>query len=80
VVQPVLINYVIKYFKGEISLALGSVYALVLVICLTVYTALHHPYFYQNMRYGMQIRIAVSGLIYKKVGIFSIINFYSRDI
>lgn len=43
------------------------IYAIVISLCSVVVGILHHPYYLNACRYGMRLRIACSGLIYRKV-------------
>ena len=43
------------------------IYAVVISICAIIIGILHHPYYLNATRYGMRMRVAVSGLIYRKV-------------
>lgn len=45
----------------------AMIYAGVISICAVIVGILHHPYYLNACRYGMRLRVATSGLIYKKV-------------
>jgi hypothetical protein len=69
-IQPLLINSLIKYFhSGEDRTSFTHAIVQALLTCLAIFAfiILHHPYGYQVTRFGMQIRIATCGLIYRKV-------------
>ena len=67
VLQPVLTSELLKYFNGEIEFELAIKYGS--LICLSVFIVwlVHHPYSINCSRYGMRLRIACSGLVYRKV-------------
>jgi ATP-binding cassette subfamily C (CFTR/MRP) protein 4 len=58
---------ILPYFDGDMSLNEALFYALLLCICITVNTIMHHPYFLRIILMGMKMRIACSGIIYKKL-------------
>jgi len=59
----------IRYFRfcSTTSVEEAYLYALGFSLCAVLLAVYHHPYFYHVQRIGMQIRLAVGGLIYKKV-------------
>ena len=65
--QPLFISMVILYFNGGIKRTEALIYAAVISVCVVIAGILHHPYFFNSWRIGMKIRIACSGLIYRKV-------------
>ena len=66
-IQPLLIQDFMQYFNGQISISRALVVGTIICINTVISTILPHPYFYSVMRQGMQVRIAVNGLIYRKV-------------
>jgi hypothetical protein len=69
-IQPLLINSLIRYFyagndKTNINVAIA--YGGLTCLAVLAFIILHHPYGYLVTRYGMQIRIATCGLVYRKV-------------
>ena len=67
VFQPLLISGILQYFQGLIDFNTALIYAIALSLSVCVCTVLLHPYLVKFTLIGMKIRIAVSGLIYKKV-------------
>ena len=67
VLQPILTSELLKYFNGEIDFNLAIIYGT--CICLNVFVIwfVHHPYSINCSRYGMRLRIACCGLVYRKV-------------
>jgi hypothetical protein len=68
---PILISGLVKYFDGSHDLTYAVQYASVISVGLTVNCIIHHPQFLSSNRNAIRIRIALSGLIYKKVAFFA---------
>ncbi len=67
IVQPLLIAQILKYFNGEVKkIEYALIYAGVISVCAIFVGILHHPYYLNACRYGMRLRVACSGLIYRK--------------
>ena len=64
---PFLISSILAYFDGRIDLQRALIYASILCLCTTLNAIIHHPYFLRVILLGMKIRIACSGIIYKKL-------------
>lgn len=77
--QPLLITLVLKYFNGSIGLNEALIYAAIISIFASVGGILHHPYYYFSTKYGMQVRLACSGLIYRKVLRLGVTSFESTS-
>lgn len=77
--QPLLIAMILKYFNGSIELNEALIYAGVIAIFASVGGILHHPYYYFSTKYGMQVRLACSGLIYRKILRSGITSFESTS-
>ena len=56
-----------KYFNGQIDLKWALIYGTVICMNNLINFVMQHPYFYSVIRHGMQVRIAINGLIYRKV-------------
>ena len=65
--QPLLIRNVIRYFNNQIDLNWALIYGTIFCLNIIVNDLTHHPYFFNLQRKGMRIRLAITGLIYKKV-------------
>lgn len=65
-VQPLIISRIIKYFSGEITLQWTIIYSILLSFLIFIKFVSSHRYFFLVDLYGLQMRIAVSGLIYEK--------------
>jgi hypothetical protein len=55
------------YFKGEIGLVTAIIDCLIIVTSLSFCASLHHIFYWNSIRYGMQVQTAISGMLYKKV-------------
>jgi ATP-binding cassette subfamily C (CFTR/MRP) protein 4 len=64
---PIFINRILKYFDGQADLKWALMNGFFMSICVTINCILHHPYFLNIYKLGFKMRIACSGLIYKKV-------------
>ena len=71
-IQPLLISEVLKYFEGLIDLKIALAYSIIISSTVILNSLLMHPYFLNILLIGMKLRIAVSGIIYKKVAFFKI--------
>jgi hypothetical protein len=58
---------ILKYFNGTMTLNMALIYAGIISFLATFGGILHHPYYYNSYKYGMKVRLALSGLIYRKV-------------
>nr|APD26517.1 ATP-binding cassette transporter subfamily C member 4 X1 protein [Brachionus koreanus] len=65
--QPLFISIILQYFNGTIELSTALIFAGLSSICVLIDSMLHHPYFLNAYRYGMRLRIACWGLIYRKI-------------
>lgn len=66
VLQPILTSELLKYFNGEIDFARAITYGTLICLSVLVIWLVHHPYSINCSRYGMRLRIACSGLVYRK--------------
>lgn len=64
---PFLISAILSYFDNKIDLNQALIYGSLLCLCMTINSVIHHPYFMQVVLTGMKMRIACSGVIYKKL-------------
>lgn len=67
ILQPLLISLVIMYFNSTIDKKHAIIYASIISIFALTGCFFHHIYFFNAWRIGMRIRLAISGLIYKKI-------------
>lgn len=65
--QPLLIALILQWFNGTISLNLTLLYAGAVSVLAAIGGILHHPYYNNAYKFGMKARLALSGLIYRKV-------------
>jgi ATP-binding cassette subfamily C (CFTR/MRP) protein 4 len=79
ILQPLFIAMILKYFNGSIELNETLIYASVIAVFASVGGVLHHPYYYFSTKYGMQVRLACSGLIYRKIFRCGITSFESTS-
>ena len=63
---PIFINRILKYFDGQADLKTTLLNGCLMSFLVTVNCILHHPYFLNTYKLGFKIRVACSGLIYKK--------------
>jgi hypothetical protein len=59
------------YFNGERDRSWALVYGFLLSLSILTNMVMQHPQAFMSARYGMQIRSAFNGLVYKKVKNFS---------
>ncbi len=74
---------ILKYFNGSIELNETLIYAAAISVIASISGILHHPFYFYSVKYGLQVRLACSGLIYRKVlhcGITSFESTSSGDI
>jgi hypothetical protein len=45
----------------------GYLAATILAVCTFIETIIHHPLFMENLRTGMDVRVALSAVVYNKV-------------
>lgn len=79
IIQPLLITLILKYFNGSIQLNEALIYAGIISVFVSIGGILHHPYYYFSSKYGMQVRLACSGLIYRKILRCGITSFESTS-
>ncbi|XP_033100013.1 multidrug resistance-associated protein 4-like [Anneissia japonica] len=67
-IQPLFVSYLVMYFTmdSDITTQEAYVYATVIVLFSIVAVTAHHPFFFCSSLLGMRIRVACSGLIYRK--------------
>ena len=66
VAHPILVSQLLKYFNNEISQRTAIIYGLCICLSIFLIWLVHHPYTQNATRYGMRLRIACCGLIYRK--------------
>ena len=64
--MPLFISRILKFFDGQSNLQTVLLDACYLMVCVCVNAILHHPYFQLVYKLGFRMRVACSGLIYKK--------------
>ncbi|XP_033098314.1 multidrug resistance-associated protein 4-like isoform X2 [Anneissia japonica] len=66
--QPIVLGLLINYFEVDSSATLsqGLLYAGILSLITVILNIIHEPYFFYNQVFGMKIRIACCGIMYKK--------------
>ncbi|CAF0703150.1 unnamed protein product [Brachionus calyciflorus] len=63
---PILISRILRYFEGTAEFKEAILFAFYIAIGVTINCIVHHPYFLELARIGMKMRLATSGLLYKK--------------
>lgn len=66
IIQPILTSELLKYFNGEINFNQAIIYGTCISLSVFIIWLVHHPYSINCQRYGMRLRIACSGLVYRK--------------
>ena len=71
VAQPLFLGGLIRYFAAESTVTRQEAYLYAggVSLCAVLLAVAHHPYFYEQQRIGMWLRISCCSLIYKKVSI-----------
>lgn len=67
IVQILFLIFLMDYFENMIDLNNAIIYASVIIGSLTLCSVIDHTFFWNSSRYGMQIKTAISGLLYNKV-------------
>ncbi|CAF1552363.1 unnamed protein product, partial [Didymodactylos carnosus] len=69
VLQPALLIYLLGYFQpcSTMSTLTGWLLASGIILMPVITTIFFHPYFYRMQMYALQLRLAYSGLVYRKV-------------
>ena len=69
IAQPVLVGIFLTYFNPVPGITHLQVYLCGLaLLTMTLFPVLlHNPVFFKALRFGMQLRVAVTGLVYQKV-------------
>ena len=67
IVQPLFIRQMMTYFDGTGDLNTALIYGGLICLGGTINAVVHHPYFLEISKLGIKMRLACSGLIYKKV-------------
>lgn len=68
---PFVISALLGYFQNTIPLSTALFYGFILCLGVAVNAVTHHPLFLYNNLTGMKLRLACTGLIYKKVPFFT---------
>lgn len=75
-IKPILIGKILGYFDGTLKFQEAMIYTSLLAFLIVINGIIHHPYFLGVQQYGMKMRIACSGIIYKKVK--NILNSFNK--
>lgn len=73
IIQPILIVNLIRYFNGQLDLKWAIIYGTAICLMIIATNLIHHPYIFAIVRQGMQMRLAVCGLVYRKVISYNIL-------
>ena len=71
IILPLVIAELLGYFNNIIDFNTVIFHATLLTIGILVSGICHHPYFYNIELITMKLRIALAGLVYREVFIFS---------
>lgn len=68
--QPIFIGGLIRYYSGKTSdINEAYLYAGGIVLCSALNVLFMHPYMLSNLHIGMQLRVAMCSMIYRKVNL-----------
>ncbi|KAI1289994.1 ATP-binding cassette sub-family C member 4 [Halotydeus destructor] len=69
IVQSFAIGYLTKYFSGDKSITIAQVYmwSCVYLSGTLIFAICRSNFYYHGVRYGMRIRVAMEGLVYRKI-------------
>ncbi|ODN02104.1 Multidrug resistance-associated protein 4 [Orchesella cincta] len=92
IVQPIILGQLLEYFHdpSKFQPYEGYLYGLALILCIISYTSMDHPFTFAVQHMGMQTRISLCALVYRKslrvsqyaleqMTAGTIINFLSSD-
>lgn len=67
--QPMFMGFIIEYFEPGDNISLSNAYwsAFAMVVCFVGQSWVTVPFNYLKQTYGVHVRVAITGLIYKKV-------------
>ena len=65
--QPLFISKMMTYFDGTGDLSTALLFGGLICLGTTINAITHHPYFLSINKIGVKLRLACSGLIYKKI-------------
>jgi hypothetical protein len=65
--QPLLIAQILKYFSGEMELWEACIYGGAISLCSLLVGYMYHPLYMYLFKFVVRLRVACSGLIYRKV-------------
>jgi hypothetical protein len=66
-ILPMLISNMLKYFDGSRDIYYALRFASYISLGITFNCVIHHPFFLNVSRLALKFRVALSGLVYKKV-------------
>ncbi len=73
-VQPLFISRMMTYFDGTGNINTALLYGGLICLGATFNAVIHHPYFLHIAKLGVKMRLACSGLVYKKVKFILCLN------
>lgn len=78
--QILFLIYLMEYFdpSKQLSVKYAIVYSSLILLSLSVCATVDHTFFWNSTRYGMQVKTAISGLLYDKVKI--LLNEFITDL
>lgn len=70
--QPMFMGFIIEFFEPGDNISLSNAYwsAFAMVVCFVGQSWVTVPFNYLKQTYGVHVRVAITGLIYKKVLIY----------
>lgn len=76
--RPLAMGRLIRYFRFDAPLSETDAYIAAFGIAITsaLSALFHNPYFYSSQKIGMEVKIAVSGLIMQKASFSLFFNYY----
>ena len=74
-----MISLLLKYFSFEAEIGYAIGIGIAISACAFAGAIIHHSYYFNIGRYGMRLRLACSGLIYRKVKFSRLVRkFYQK--
>ncbi|RNA28163.1 multidrug resistance-associated 4 [Brachionus plicatilis] len=67
IAQTLAVIKFMEFFENKIDFKWGLIYGSFIFLSLLICTLVDHVYFWNSARYGLQIQIALRGLLYEKV-------------
>ena len=70
IVLPLVIAELLDYFRGEIGIDAALYYGAIISAGIFIVGIIHHPSFGNHIMWGMKLRVACTGIVYREVESF----------